>query len=106
MPLVSGPHMSGREGQRIGVRFTTTCRTERSRPPKRELLMSQHIEDFPTWKVGSSFATAAVLAWFFGFVGLALALALIGAVFMVSAFVSKRRKSPVTDSPPDTAPRL
>jgi hypothetical protein len=90
---------------RIGVPFTTTCRTDEVAAPQRELLMSQRIEDFRTWKVGGYLATAAVLAWVFRFVGPALVLALIGAGFMVSAFVAKRRESPVTDSP-DTAPRL
>jgi len=67
------------------------------------LLTSQRIEDFRTWKVGGSFATAGVIAWIFGFVGPALVLALIGAGFLLSAVVAKRRKPPVTDSRPDTA---
>ena len=93
-------------GQRIDVPFTTTCRTAmRVAAPQREWLMSHRIEDFRTWKVGGSFAAAAVLAWVFGLVGPALVLALIGAGFMLAAFVSKRRKPPVTDSRP-TAPRL
>ena len=67
--------------------------------------MSQRIDDLPTWKVGSSLATAAVLAWLFGFVGPALVLALVGAGFMVSALASRRRKSPGTDSTAGTARR-
>lgn len=55
------------------------------------LLMSQRIEDFSSWKVGGSFATGALLAWIFGLAGLALVLAVIGAGFMLSALVARRR---------------
>ena len=55
--------------------------------------MSHRIQDFPTWKTGSSLATGALLAWLVGFAGLALILALAGAAFMVGALASKSRKS-------------
>ena len=70
-----------------------------------ELLMSERIEDFPMWKVGGSFATAAIVAWIFGIAGLALVLALIGAGFMLSAVVARRRKARAADSRLDTASR-
>lgn len=54
--------------------------------------MSQRLEDVAGWKVGGSFAAAAVIAWLFSLWGLALVLALIGAVLLGTAVYSWLRK--------------
>jgi hypothetical protein len=55
------------------------------------LAMSQRLEDLASWKVGGSFATAAVIAWLFRLWGVALALALIGAVLLGTAAYRLRK---------------
>jgi hypothetical protein len=55
--------------------------------------MSQRLEDLASWKVGGSFATAAVIAWLFSLWGLALVLALIGAVLLVTAAYTRKKRS-------------
>lgn len=54
--------------------------------------MSQRLADSAGWKVGGSFATAAVIAWLFGLFGVALALALIGAVLLGTAGYNRLKK--------------
>ena len=51
----------------------------------------KEIEDFPQWKTGGTCALVALLALVLGFYGPALVLALIGAGFMLSAYVAKQR---------------
>ena len=50
---------------------------------------SPRVSDFPMWKTGSSFATAAMVALVIGVLPLALVFALIAAVFLVLAVVAK-----------------
>jgi hypothetical protein len=54
--------------------------------------MSQRLEDLASWRVGGSFATAAVIAWLFSLWGVALVLALIGAVLLGTAGYTRLRK--------------
>jgi hypothetical protein len=54
--------------------------------------MSQRLEDLASWRVGGSFATVAVIAWLFRLWGVALVLALIGAVLLGTAGYTRLRK--------------
>ena len=59
------------------------------------------VSDFPMWKTGGSFATAALLALLIGFLPLAFVFALIAAVFLVLAVVAKvMNKDPEAGDPP------
>jgi len=58
------------------------------------------VSDFPMWKTGGSFATAAMVALLIGVLPLALVFAFIAAVFLVLAVVAK-----VMNKDPEAADR-
>jgi len=54
--------------------------------------MGQRLEDLASWRVGRSFATAAVIALLLSLWGVALALALIGAGLLGTAGYTQLKK--------------